>query len=241
MVEADDGQLALVDTGFASSGRAILDELAARGATLSAILLTHAHRDHAGAATELRQATGARVCAGRADCLDQDGGLFVRPAVGRTRVGRWLLCRARVGHAPLCPVDLPIEGEQEVLPGIRAVPVPGHTPGSYCYIIDRLGAAFAGDLVISHSGELTRSMRAANHDDGQYLRSIRQFGAIAPGIGLPGHGIPVTAGFGDALRVLAELPRRPFTVGSLAPRAVRIARFGRGLSRQRPPTPRDAG
>jgi len=235
LVAADDGQLALVDTGFASSTPAILREITALGATVSAILLTHKHRDHAGSAAELQRQLGARIYAGRGDCFERNGRLYLRSTVGRTHVGRFVagsVRRARGGAA--IAVDVPITSDTEILPGIRAVPAPGHTPGSCCFIVDRLGAAFVGDLVISHHGELTRSMRMANHDDDQYLEALRQFGAIAPPTGLPGHGTPIMEGFGDALRTLAGLPRRPFGLGTARERIFRMAGFSRQLSRKRP-------
>lgn len=233
LVEADDGQLALVDTGFASSAPAILEEVAAHGGRLAAILLTHMHRDHSGAAAQVRAATGARLCVGGGDCSVRDGQAFLHTTVGRTHVARFLIGRFRRSHAGDVPVDFRIEGETEVLPGIRALPVPGHTPGSHCFVVDRLGAAFVGDLVISHGGELTRSMRLANYDDDQYLEALRQFGAVAPDAGLPGHGVPVMSGFGVALRELAGLARRRTGIRTTAERAVRMSRFGRQLSRKR--------
>ncbi len=241
LVEADDGQLALVDTGFASSAGAILGEVALHEGRLSAILLTHMHRDHSGAAAAVREATGARLCIGRRDCFERDGRAFLHTTVGRTHIGRFLFARFQRSRPVDVPVDFCIEGETEILPGIRAVPVPGHTPGSCCFVVDRLDAAFVGDLVISHDGELTRSMRLANHDDEQYLESIRQFGAVAPELGLPGHGIPLLNGFGDALRELAELPRRPAGLRTTGGRALRMARFGRGISRKRAAAPADRG
>lgn len=236
LVEADDGRLALVDTGFASSARAILDEVTALGKPLSAILLTHKHRDHTGAAPHLHGLTGATLCMGRGDCLEHNGRWYLRSRVGRSHVARFLFAQVRHEHPQITPVDLALEGEREVLPGIRAVPVPGHTAGSYCYVVDRLGAAFVGDLVISHGGELTRSMRMANQDDERYLRALREFGAVAPEAGLPGHGQPVMRGFGEALRELAALPRRPASPRNFFERAVRMARFSRGMSRRRAPS-----
>jgi glyoxylase-like metal-dependent hydrolase (beta-lactamase superfamily II) len=232
LVEAEDGQLALVDTGFGSSAGAILDEVRAHGGKLSAILLTHVHADHSGAAAAVRSATGARVFLGKGDCLERAGRFVLHPAVGRTHFRRRLTRRAHLAPGEDAVVDVPLAGECDVLPGIRAVPVAGHTPGAYCFVVDRLGAAFVGDLVISHAGELTRSMKFANSDDAQYLQSIRHFAAVAPSIGLSGHGTPVMEGFGDALRVLAELPRRrgaAFTVE----RVRRLARFSKGMSRVR--------
>ncbi|MEJ5222534.1 MAG: hypothetical protein WHT63_11075, partial [Tepidiforma sp.] len=110
-----------------------------------------------------------------------------------------------------------------------------HTPGSLCFIAEHLGAAFVGDLVISHGGELTRSLPWANHDDARYLQSIADFAAIAPPAGFPGHGTPVLDGFDTALRALAALPRRPLTPRTALERAVRLARFGAGFAARRRP------
>ena len=232
LVEADDGQLALVDTGFSSSADAIVAELNTLGRleNLTAVLLTHMHLDHAGSAGVLRQLTGARLVAGRGDCFERDGKLLLRSRVGRTHIAH-LFSR---GHAP-APIDLAVASETEVLPGIRAVLAPGHTAGSVCYVVDRLGAAFVGDLVISHGGELTRAMRLANQDDAVYLETMKRFAANAPEKGLPGHGDPVLDGFGDALRTLAALPRRRATARIHGQRFARMVRFGRGMSRERAP------
>ena len=232
LVEADDGRLALVDTGFGSSSGAILEEIQALGGKLAAVLLTHLHRDHTGAAAAVRAATGALVHLGRGDCLQRGDGYILHPAVGRTHVLRRMSGRTHRVPREDTVVDVVMTGEVEVLPGIRAVPVAGHTPGAYCFLVDRLDAAFVGDLVISHGGEITRSMKFANSDDAAYLESIRQFAVIAPGAGLPGHGSPVMQGFGDALRRLAELPRRRGIAPSIE-RALRLARFTKGMSATR--------
>lgn len=230
LVESDDGQLALVDTGFSSSAEAIIGELKAFDLLprLTAILLTHMHLDHAGSAGMLRKLTGARLVAGRGDCYERGGQLFLRSRVGRTHLAH-VLSRRRVP----APVDLAVVSETEVLPGIRAIPTPGHTSGSLCYVVDRLGAAFVGDVVISHGGQLTRSMRLANEDDALYLETLKQFAAAAPERGLPGHGEPLLKGFGDALRALAALPRRRDGPRLHGQRFARMFRFGRGMTRRR--------
>lgn len=232
LVEADDGRLALVDTGFGSSTKAILAELSAHEEPLAMVLLTHGHRDHTGAAAGVREATGARVALGRGDCLEREGGMVLHPTLGRTHPLRRLTSRTHRAPHEDTPVDLALAGEVEVLPGIRAVPVPGHTPGAYCFVVDRLGAAFVGDLVISHSGELTRSMKWANSDDERYLESIREFALRAPGMGLPGHGTPVTEGFGPALTTLGGLPRRSGFRYSFE-RMRRLFHFSKGISTPR--------
>ena len=232
-VGADDGSLALVDTGFASSAEAILAEVAALGRPLAAVLLTHLHRDHSGAAREVCEKTGARLHLGLADCVERDGKFVLRSRVGRSHVSRFLFSRSHPEHIQLVPVDVPLEGECQPLPGIRAIPAPGHTDGSYCFVVDRVGAAFVGDLVISHGGTLTRSMKMANRDDVQYLESIRRFSDVAPAAGLPGHGTPVLEGFGDALRELAALPRTSNSPANVFVRVVRLWRFSRQMFRER--------
>lgn len=239
LVEADDGRLALVDTAFGTSAGPIVREIAGAGAgrPLSLIMLTHRHTDHSGAAAQVREQTGAEVVAGLGDCREEDGAPVIRPSLGRSHAGR--LFRRRFGaDARPIPVAHPIAEETEVLPGIRAIPVPGHTPGSLCFVVDRIGAAFVGDLVISHRGRLARSMQSANGDDRLYLRTMAEFAATAPEIGLPGHGTPIMTGFGDALRELAALPRRAATPRTMAERAVRMASFTHGMVRRRSPARR---
>jgi glyoxylase-like metal-dependent hydrolase (beta-lactamase superfamily II) len=238
LVEADDGQLVIVDCGFGSSATATEREVHIVGheRPLSAILLTHRHADHAGAAEQLRTATGAEVIAGMGDCVVMNGASILRPTLGRSHSGP--MFRRFGGEARVVHVAQAIDRETEVRPGIWAVPAPGHTPGSLCFVVDRLNAAFVGDLVISHAGRLTRSMRAANQDDRRYLETMHEFGAIAPEIGLPGHGVPVMAGFGDSLRDLAALPRRRGGPRTIASRAVRMAAFTHGMMRPRNATRR---
>lgn len=240
LVEADDGSLALVDTGFGASAGEILRQIAevAPGRRLAAILLTHYHADHAGSAGALHRATGAPVVLGRGDCEERDRELTVRPMAGRTHIARFILRRFHGAGGPATPVARPIESETEVLPGILAVPVPGHTRGSCVFEVPRLDAAFAGDLIISHHGALARSMRMANRDDAQYLATLRAYAARAPRNGLPGHGTPVLGTFGDALRVLAALPRRGPQPGLFGERARRMLSFMRTLLSRREPAGR---
>jgi len=232
LVQADDGSLALIDPGFPSNLEPILLQLSAFERPLAAILLTHAHFDHAGAAADLHRATGARIVAGRGDCRSRGDGVFLATGLGRSHVARWL--GAKVAPPPQdAPVHVPVDEEQEVLPGLIAVPTPGHTPGSLCYLLPRASAAFVGDLVISHGGMLTRPLTLANWDDACYLAALAWFAERAPEAGLPGHGEPVLLGFGEALRELARLPRRR-GLAALAPdRLVRLMRFSRGFLRSR--------
>ncbi|WP_322795592.1 MBL fold metallo-hydrolase [Tepidiforma sp.] len=233
LVRTGDG-LALIDTGFADSAPAILRAIQALALPLHGILLTHRHRDHTGAAAAIAAATGAPIIAGAGDCRLRDGRLVLRSGIGRTHPLRIVGAFLRRRPAPV-PVAVAVEAPAEVLPGIRAIPVPGHTPGSLCFVTADPAAAFVGDLVISHNGELTRSLRWANHDDARYLQSIRDFAEIAPPAGFPGHGTPILQGFDASLRVLAELPRRPLTPRTALERTRRLAAFSRMFAARRLP------
>ena len=224
LVEAADGRLALIDAGFGSGAEAVVAEVesVAGGRNLTHILLTHSHFDHSGAAGEIRRQTGAALAAGRGDCHQRrDGEWVLNPNVGRTHLARLFVRKVLHRGVAETPIDAVLAGEVEVLPGVRAVPVPGHTPGSYCYVAEAAGLAFVGDLVIHHGDRLTRPLRWANHDDSLYLRTLAGFAARAPVAGCPGHGPPLMEGFGDALRILATIPRGARPEGESRLRAIR--------------------
>ena len=234
LVEAADGRLALVDTGFASNADAILSQLRTGfpGRELAAMLLTHGHTDHVGAAAAVAESTGAIVIAGRGDCRETSAGMQLRSRSGGGRMRR----RFRLGPPARIPVATAVDARREVFPGITAVPVPGHTPGSLCFVHEGAGAAFVGDLVIVHGQELTRPLPATNFDDSRYLASLSEFAAGAPANGFPGHGRPVLGNFGDSLRVLAAYPRRRAGFRGQLVRAGRLFSFSVGMGRRRKPT-----
>lgn len=233
--QAPNGQLVLIDTGFASSVEAIEHELGSLGlGPLSMVLLTHAHPDHTGAAARVRALTGAPLAIGIGDAARRGDGWRLEPATRSGPISRLLRPLLRRRLPPLPNIDRVLDGEVEVAPGLLAVPTPGHTPGSYCFLDTTRGVAFVGDLVISHHDGLARSLKFANSDDMQYLATMRVFAERAPAIGCCGHGEPVLDNFGEQLRTLAALPRRSATSPAvLLWRARRLFAFARGISKPR--------
>lgn len=230
LIRARDGSYAIVDTGFADNVAPILEEIREIVGTepVSTVLLTHFHFDHSGAAHELRERLDAEVRAGAGDCEETDGGFELQ----RHRFRR---PRVRGGDAETSktiPIR-PLDGGEEVLPGIVAVHTPGHTAGSYCFIVEDAGVALAGDLVISHSNGLSRTLVAANSDDETYLKSIRSFAEQAPDIGCPGHGRPVMDGFQEQLRRLSEKPRERLKLWQIPRRLKRLFDFYRFVNHRR--------
>lgn len=111
----------------------IVSELGGR--VPDAIVLTHAHWDHVGAAAALREATGARVVASAVDAPFITGERRLDPS-----------------HRPFapCPVDLAVEDGDDLEIGAmkwKVMLTPGHTPGSMCLFLDPGGRAGAPVLV----------------------------------------------------------------------------------------------
>jgi len=96
---------------------AIVAQLAAAGRRVVALLLTHHHLDHVGAAAELRERLGVPLLA------HQETARRVRVPVDRTLA----------------------DGEQAF--GIQALFTPGHAPGHLCYLEPQTRTLVAGDMV----------------------------------------------------------------------------------------------
>jgi glyoxylase-like metal-dependent hydrolase (beta-lactamase superfamily II) len=119
----DDAEVIVIDAPHDAA--AILDAVAGR--TVTAIVLTHGHNDHVNAAVELSQATGAPVWFPPADRMLWD---------------------AEHDSAP--DRELHSGATFEVAGSLlRAVPTPGHSPGSTCLYSEDLGVVFSGDTLFA--------------------------------------------------------------------------------------------
>ena len=128
---------------------AILEALGER--KLAAIVLTHHHSDHMGAAAALREATGATVIASSVEA----------PLVENPK---------KVGTSPLplpdaCPVDYPVDDGDVVRIGNMAWKVlltPGHSKGGMCwYMVPQFGNHADGAPVLCRATRCSPARRAA--------------------------------------------------------------------------------
>lgn len=163
----DAPELAVVDTGIASSPAAMAKELTRLGRRIEDvrwILLTHGHIDHIGGAHALWELTGrqAQVVIHEADAP------LLRSR--RAHVEEYLTGRGRYLNDPegeakvTAASETVISGEMEptmLLKGGEILPlggdatvsvhsVPGHTPGSVAYALDGQNDVFVGDAVQIH-------------------------------------------------------------------------------------------
>lgn len=181
----DGDRSVLIDSGLASSAAKVVAELsAARIPRLTDVVLTHYDPDHVGAAAAVQRATGATVWLGAADARILRG---ETPPPTRTR--RAMMRVGWLGRAALPQLtELPDDGETEVVPGVVAVPAPGHTPGHH--LVRWRGAAFIGDAARLSHGRLVHFPGFLISDRAQADATLTAIAASHPRLVLPGHGAP---------------------------------------------------
>jgi glyoxylase-like metal-dependent hydrolase (beta-lactamase superfamily II) len=166
----------VVDPGFEPARvHALLEQAGKRPV---AVLLTHAHVDHAGLAGEFA-GDDVPVYIHDADALAFTDAEAWNPGFGN----------------PLAPVkDLRSIGDGDLLElggfSLRVQHTPGHTPGHCIFVTDAL--VLSGDLVFA--GSIGRS-DLPNSDPAAMRRSLRRFLTLADELPVhPGHGPATTVG-----------------------------------------------
>jgi glyoxylase-like metal-dependent hydrolase (beta-lactamase superfamily II) len=169
------GRVAIVDPGPADERHigALLE--AVRNETVTAIFVTHTHRDHSPAVPAIKAATGATVYAegphraartlhiGEHNPLDSSGDRDFRPDVALK--------------------------DGEIVSGdgwtVEAVTTPGHTANHMAYAFNENSALFAGDHVMGWATTIVAPPDGAMSD---YMASLDKLAKRGEQIYFPGHG-----------------------------------------------------
>jgi glyoxylase-like metal-dependent hydrolase (beta-lactamase superfamily II) len=172
----------LVDTGFAGDELRILGalaELAVGPRELRAIVVTHAHPDHAGGAAALRAATGAPV--------------YLHP---------------RDAERVPFPVDDDLRpgGAAPYLPGVTVLGAPGRSAGQVVLRWNRHGGVLiAADAATNLDG---LAPAGHCEDPAAAVRTFGRLHRLAVDTAVFGHGDPLVGGAGDELRRQARAERQ---------------------------------
>lgn len=177
-------RVAVIDPGPESTAHTQAILTAARGRPITHILLTHAHRDHAGGLAGLKAATGAQTAG------------FGRTATMRTRAGN--LDDSPSGGDFIdwsFQPDLRLEHGSTLDIGgltLEAIHTPGHAPDHLCFSLQaERHVIFSGDHVMGWS---TSVIAPPEGNMGDYLRSLEVLLARGERDYLPGHGPAIADG-----------------------------------------------
>ena len=123
-IVGNDTECVIIDSPH--DAEAIINQV--RGRKVAAILLTHAHNDHIGAARAVAQAVGAPIWLNPEDQV-----LWEQVYPGTT-------------------ADKEItDGDVFHIAGatLKAIHTPGHSPGSTCFLLEEAGTVFTGDTLFN--------------------------------------------------------------------------------------------
>jgi glyoxylase-like metal-dependent hydrolase (beta-lactamase superfamily II) len=160
------GRIALVDTGLGAeeasrlcwpAGR-LMDSLTASGITadqVGLVIISHAHPDHIGGLTMAAGNDRVPVFARARHYFWQAEWDFWTSSEGLAQVPEEFADAARTHLPPLHRAELVerVSEETDVLPGVRLLPSPGHTPGHTVVALTSGGdsALYLGDAVLDEA------------------------------------------------------------------------------------------
>ena len=174
----------IIDPG--ASAKQLAERIRKDGLTPVAVLLTHGHFDHAGAAEELAEEFGIKIYAHEAekDTLENP-----------QKNVSWMMGASETYHANVFLKD------EEVLTlagfEIKVLHTPGHTEGGCCYYIETEAVIFTGDTLFAQSvgrtdfpgGSMSQIVRSIQ----EKLLTLSEAGNLETDIMVyPGHNEPTT-------------------------------------------------
>lgn len=196
LIEAEDG-LALVDTGMPKQTfNRLRQELPRHGFSLDSIktiLITHAHMDHIGGLPELQAAlpeSTTAIGAPDAPVLRGEDRPVLPPRESLGVLGRMMYGTMSTMKLPTAGVDRILQdGDtlEAVLPGLRVVALPGHSPGQVGFWWEPKRLLFGGDALFNLF-RLSMPPRSLTADYAEAARSIQKVAAMQPDTVCVGHG-----------------------------------------------------
>jgi glyoxylase-like metal-dependent hydrolase (beta-lactamase superfamily II) len=210
-----DGAITVVDCGFSGyfdQLPAALSELGRSLDAVAAVVLTHYHSDHVGAAQRIRTESGATVFAPAGDAAGVQSGKVPIPgglvsSLWRPTMMRYMAHAVRNGGAKVTPVtEVRTYRDGEVLDvpgGLRAIHTPGHTGGHCALLAESAGVLFAGDSLGTVNGRFEQGgpqLLPFNEDAERAGESLSRLEGLSAGVVVVGHGRPFDGTPAEAVR-----------------------------------------
>jgi glyoxylase-like metal-dependent hydrolase (beta-lactamase superfamily II) len=203
---------ALVDAGLKKHGDKILDALKQAGIAASEIkyiLLTHAHKDHAGSAAQLKKVTGATVIAHALDAEIIESGVRQRPMTPAPGLLNLILFQIFVkdllGVPPVKVDRCVVDGDTlHELDGLQVIHTPGHSAGQVAFLWPQEGGLlFVGDAAVNTLG-LRLSISYEDLELGK--KTLARLAKLPFSKACFGHGQTISSGAAGKLNSLWGVP-----------------------------------
>lgn len=216
------GRVAVIDPGPDDDAHVSAILRATAGEEVTAILITHTHRDHTGALEGLRSATSAKVLG----CAPHS---FARPL----REGEANPLEAS-GDRAYAPDRVLAEGDTVSGPGwtLESVPTPGHIANHLAFALHEENALFSGDHVMGWSTTIVAPPEGSMRD---YRASLQRLLVRSERRYYPAHGELIEDGPARVAELLRHREGREQQIlealrqGAATPQAI-VARVYTGLS-----------
>jgi len=164
-----DTDVAVIDPGPDDPAHLAALTAAIDGRTVTAIVVTHHHRDHSPATRPLAAATGAPIVGPAPVSVSGEGGADA------------------AFDADYAPDRVLADGEDVAGSGwtLTALATPGHTSNHLCFALPESGVLFSGDHVM---GWATSVVSPPDGDMGAYMSSLERLMERDDRVYYPGHG-----------------------------------------------------
>jgi glyoxylase-like metal-dependent hydrolase (beta-lactamase superfamily II) len=211
----------LIDGGYPADCPLVLESIRYLGlqpAEARAVLITHGHVDHTGAAAHFSSEYGTPVLCAPEELAHVQGREKHQVTLGqvllrawRARVFRWMLYVLKAGALTAKPATRAQAWDAATLRSLpgnpEAILVPGHTPGNAAVLLPTAGAIAVGDCFAA-GHPLTRGtgpqmLPCMYHaDPAAALAGIRRLDGVQASVVLPGHGPALRMTLAEALATL---------------------------------------